>query len=158
MSEYDALRKIINHEANQDDDAGFFAQLGGIQPEHDDEGPTARGLFQHMNFNRNSYTYLYDPKIMPKKTWLDHMINAFKAPFNQKPKREPITRVRRVWRGPNPITGRTFSTWYWQCALCDHNQQPRETGSTHYGELCFTWAEANRRATHHARNHHRSQK
>lgn len=109
-----------------------------------------------FDFARNSYVYQYDPKVMPKKTWLDHMTDAFKdaftAPF--KPKRNPITKIRRVWRGPNPITGRTFSTWYWQCALCDHNQQPRETGSTHYGELCFTWKEALRRANHHARNHH----
>jgi len=87
----------------------------------------------------------------PKKTWFDHIINAFTAPF--KPKRNPITKVRRIWHGPNPITGRTFSTWYWQCALCDHNLNPRDTGSTHYGELCFTWAEANRRATRHARQH-----
>ena len=94
--------------------------------------------------------------IKPKKNFFDHMINAFKAPFNQKPKRQPIVKVRRIWRGPNPITRRTFSTWYWQCKLCDHNQQPRETGSTHYGELCFTWAEANRRAARHAHNHHRS--
>lgn len=92
--------------------------------------------------------------IKPKKTWFDHMIDAFTAPFNQKPKREPITRVRRVWRGPNPITGRTFSAWYWQCALCDHNMKARETGDTHYGELCFAWAEANRRAARHAHNHH----
>lgn len=47
MSEYDALRKVINHEANQDDDGGFFAQLGGIEQDHDD-GPTAKGLFQLM--------------------------------------------------------------------------------------------------------------
>ena len=55
MSEYDALRKVINHEANQDDDGGFFAKLGGIEPEHDDEGPTAKGLFQHMS-DRFPYT------------------------------------------------------------------------------------------------------
>ena len=47
MSEYDALRKVINHEANQHDDGGFFARLGGIEPDHDDE-PTAKGLFQLM--------------------------------------------------------------------------------------------------------------
>ena len=123
------------------------------------------GLFQHwdterdgpaVRFNRNSYAYQYEPEIMPKKSAIDYLIEAFKdaftAPF--KPKRQPITKVRRIWRGPNPITGRTFSTWYWQCALCDHNMKPRETGSTHYGELCFTWADAHRRATHHAHNHH----
>ena len=54
MSEYDALRKVINHEANQDDDGGFFAKLGGIEPDHDDE-PTAKGLFQHMS-DRFPYT------------------------------------------------------------------------------------------------------
>ena len=46
---YDALRKVINHEANQDDDGGFFARLGGIEPDNDDDGPTAKGLFQHMH-------------------------------------------------------------------------------------------------------------
>src|SRR5690625_4736546 len=83
---------------------------------------------------------------------LDHLIEAFVAPF--KPKRQPITRVRRIWQGPNPITGRTFSTWYWQCALCDHNMKARETSDTHYGELCFTWEPAYQAATHHAHNHH----
>ena len=159
MSEYDALRKVINHEANQDDDGGFFAQLGGIELDDDDDGPTPRGLFQSMNFNRNSFAHLYDPKVMPKKSAIDYLIEAFKAPFNQKPKRQPITKIRSVWRGPNPITGRTFSTWHWHwhCALCDHNMRARETGGTHYGEYCLTWKEALRRATHHARNHHRSQ-
>ena len=111
-------------------------------------------IMPRIDFARNSYAYQYDPKIMPKKTWLDHMIEAFKEPFNQKPKRNPITKVRRIWRGPNPITGRTFSTWYWQCALCDHNLNPRDTGSTHYGEICLTWEQAQRRATRHAHNHH----
>ena len=111
-----------------------------------------------FDFARNSYVYQYDPKVMPKKTWLDHMTDAFKdaftAPFKQKPKHQPIVKVRRIWQGPNPITGRTFSTWYWQCALCDHNLNPRETGSTHYGELCLTWDQAQRRADHHARTQH----
>lgn len=98
------------------------------------------------------------PLSQPKKSFFDHMIDAFKPLFKPRPKREPITKIRRIWRGPNPITGRTFSTWYWQCKLCDHNLKPRETGSTHYGELCFTWADAHRRATHHAHIHHRSQK
>jgi len=49
MSDYDALRKVINHEANQDDDdGGFFAKLGGLEPDPEDDGPTARGLFQHL--------------------------------------------------------------------------------------------------------------
>ena len=48
MSEYDALRKVINHEANQDDDGGFFAKLYGFQPDNDGDGPTAKGLFQLM--------------------------------------------------------------------------------------------------------------
>ena len=109
-----------------------------------------------IDFARNSYAYQYDPKVMPKKTWLDHMIDAFKPLFKPQPKRQPITKVRRIWRGPNPITGRTFSTWHWQCALCDHNLNPRDTGSTHYGEICLTWEQAQRRANRHARNHHRS--
>ena len=88
----------------------------------------------------------------PKKDFFDRLLNAFTGPV--KPKRQPITKVRRVWRGTNPVTGRTFSSWYWQCALCDHNMRTRDTGSTHYGELCFTWADAHRRATHHAQHHH----
>lgn len=72
------------------------------------------------------------------------------------PKRRPLVKVRRIWRDPNPITGRTFSTWYWQCNLCDHNLNPREAGGTNYGELCFTWTDAYRRADRHARDHHRS--
>lgn len=84
---------------------------------------------------------------------IDLIIDAFTAPF--KSKRKPIVKIRRIWRGANPITGRTFSTWYWQCALCDHHMRARDTGSTHYGELCFTWATAYRRANHHAHNHHR---
>lgn len=83
---FDALRKVINHEANQDDDGGFFAKLYGL-PEGQDDGPTARELFQNMNFNRNSYAYQYDPKVMPKKTWLDYMIDAFKPSFKPQPKR-----------------------------------------------------------------------
>ena len=94
------------------------------------------------------------PLSQPKKGFFDHRIDAFKAPFKPQPKRQPITKLRRIWRGPNPITGQTFSTWYWQCALCDHNMKARETGDTHYGELCFTWETAYRRATHHAHNHH----
>ena len=94
------------------------------------------------------------PLSQPKKSFFDHMIDAFKTPFKPQPKRQPITKLRRIWRGPNPITGQTFSTWYWQCALCDHNMKPRETGDTHYGELCFTWEQAQRRATRHAHNHH----
>ena len=89
---------------------------------------------------------------------LDYFHNLLSppGPFMRllKRKRKPITKVRRVWRGPNPITGRTFSTWYWQCRLCDHNLHPREYGSTHYGEVCLTWEQAQRRATHHAHNHH----
>jgi hypothetical protein len=104
------------------------------------------------DFNRNAYAGLYDPKVMPRKSIIDVLIDAFTAPF--KPKRQPIVKVRRIWQGPNPITGQTFSTWYWQCNLCDHNLNPRDTGSTHYGELCLTWADAYHRANHHAHNHH----
>ena len=75
------------------------------------------------------------PLSQPKKSFFDHMIDAFKTPFKPQPKRQPITKLRRIWRGPNPITGQTFSTWYWQCALCDHNMKARETGDSHYGEL-----------------------
>jgi len=49
---FDAMRRVINHEANQDDDGGFIAQLGGIQPEPEDDGPTARELFQHVDFTK----------------------------------------------------------------------------------------------------------
>src|SRR5690625_39272 len=46
---FDAFRKVVNHEANQDDDGGFFTQLGGLEPDPEDDGPTAKGLFQHMH-------------------------------------------------------------------------------------------------------------
>lgn len=48
MSEYDALRKAINHEANQEYDGGFFARLYGFDPDSSDECLTARDLFQFM--------------------------------------------------------------------------------------------------------------
>lgn len=82
---------------------------------------------------------------------LGQLFDAIFKPF--KPKRNPIVKVRRISRRPNPITGRTFSTWHWQCALCDHHLNPRETGSTHYSELSLTWADAYRRADRHARTH-----
>src|SRR5699024_5272143 len=50
---FDALRKVIEHEANQDDDGGFFARLGGLEPDPEDDGPTARGLFQHWDTERD---------------------------------------------------------------------------------------------------------
>src|SRR5699024_8115101 len=50
---YDALRKVIEHEANQDDAGGFFARLGGLEPDPEDDGPTARGLFQHWHTERD---------------------------------------------------------------------------------------------------------
>src|SRR5699024_5481434 len=49
---YDALRKVSDHGANQDDDGGSFARLGGLEPDHDDE-PTAKGLFQHWDTERD---------------------------------------------------------------------------------------------------------
>ncbi|WGH82514.1 hypothetical protein QDX25_05015 [Auritidibacter ignavus] len=77
---------------------------------------------------------------------LDYFHNLLSppGPFMRllKHKRRPIVKVRRIWRGPNPITGQTFSTWYWQCKLCDHHMNPRDVGSTYNGELCFTWADA----------------
>lgn len=167
MSGYDAVRRVIEHEANQDYDGGFFAKLGGLEPDHAPTGHTLgrdkggtpvrasyadnTGTGWNANKGRSS-----GPHLQWVKNTTGKIKDAFTAPF--KPKRQPIVKVRRVWRGPNPITGRTFSTWYWQCALCDHNMNPREIDSTHYGEFCFTWADAYRRATHHAHNHHRSGK
>ena len=48
MSEYDAMRRVINHEANQEYDDGFFARLYGFDPDSSDECLTARDLFQFM--------------------------------------------------------------------------------------------------------------
>ena len=147
MSDYDAFRKVINHEANQEYDGGFFARLGGLEPDPEDDGPTAKGLFQHMppriDFARNSYVYQYDPKIMPKKTWLDHMINAFKAPFNQKPKREPIVKVRaeHISNSYGQLT-----RWKWECEICPSRNWHA------------TYPAAIAQADRHARNHHRIQK
>lgn len=50
---FDAMRRAINHEANQHDDGGFFARLGGLEPGPEDDGPTARGLFQHWDTERD---------------------------------------------------------------------------------------------------------
>lgn len=48
MSDYDAFRRVIEHEANQEYDGGFFARLYGFDPDSSDECLTARGLFQFM--------------------------------------------------------------------------------------------------------------
>lgn len=43
------MPRVIHAEASQEDDGGFFARLGGLAPDPDDDAPTAKGLFQHMS-------------------------------------------------------------------------------------------------------------
>ena len=160
---FDALRKVINHEANQDDDGGFFAKLYGFQPEHDDDGPTARGLFQTVDFNRNSYVYRTS---IPQHVWpkmpniighTGHSMTTEEYLEAEKQRQEGMKLAAKYIRkryGPkrkHAITVRKLAGWYgnfWKfsCTPCG---------------LSFnypTWETAYRRATHHAHNHHRSQK
>ena len=146
MSEYDALRKVIEHEANQDDDGGFFAQLGGLEPDPEDDGPTARGLFQHMDLNRNSHAYRHDPKVMPKKSAIDYLLNAFKSPF--KPKRRPYMIIRRL-----SSYGGDFGTHRVWCVHCTKCEIPGTKKPLIFAKTS-TWKEAITTATHHAHNHH----
>ena len=137
MSDYDALRKVINHEANQDDDGGFFAKLYGFQPEHDDEGPTARGLFQHWDaerdgpapmpdFKRNSYVYRTS---IPQHMW-PKMPNIIALPDNPIIV-TPIVTVRKI-----------KNMWVFKCSHCpDYSVSP-------YWKLIYSAAD------YHAHNHH----
>lgn len=103
-------------------------------PPRDKGGKLPAGI--NYVVNRNSYAYLYEPKIMPKKTVFDRMINAFTAP--SKPKRQPIV---KVWKQRD---GFMAGTWAYDCNLCTISP-----GGT-------DWATAYNIADHHARNHHRS--
>lgn len=131
---YRHLENIINHEANQNDDGGFFAQLGGIQPDHDDDGPPARGLFQNMNFNRNSYVYRTS---IPQHVW-PKMPNI----IGQHPtwhKHQPLVKVRRE------VLSNSYGTltrWNWRCNICG------------LGRAQSGWRVAMDTADQHARNHH----
>src|SRR5690625_521362 len=173
---YDALRKVIEHEANQDDDGGFFARLGGIEPDNDDDGPTTRGLFQHWDterdgtpvfakysdstgpgrnikkgrssgphlqwvknttgkiediITREEWDKANPPLSQPKKSFFDHMIDAFKPLFKPQPKRQPIVKVQKTQTG-----------WLWTCRICDHFF------------MSTKWSIIIKAATHHAHNHH----
>lgn len=88
-----------------------------------------------IDYARNSYVYQYDPKIMPKKSAIDYLIEAFKAPFKPQPKRKHAITVRKLsgWYG---------SFWKFSCTPCGL--------SINYP----TWETAYRGANHHAHNHH----
>ena len=152
MSEYDALRKVIEHEANQDDDGGFFARLGGLEPDPEDDGPTARGLFQHVDYTRHkaaqeylnantSWDNWYDPPLRSDSlNPHDHTDVTQYIQRRYEPKRSPIVKVRRKW------VWIIFRTWAWECQICyisDHQS---------------TWRKAYAQADRHARNHNRSTK
>src|SRR5699024_10387033 len=71
------------------------------------------------------------PLSQPKKSSFDHMIDAFKTPFNPQPKRKPIVKVQKTQTG-----------WLWTCRICDHFFMSRK------------WSIIIKSATHHAHNHH----
>lgn len=73
---------------------------------------------------------------------LDQLFDAIFKPF--KPKRQPTTKVRRLWTITDHRTGKTRTVWYWKCL----------TPECRHDALCNTWADAYRRADHHARTQH----
>lgn len=172
----ESMRRNIEAEANQEDDGGFFARLGRLEPDTDNDDPPAKGLFQHMtpsndDENRadchtaweNRYNkipghtghglttdeYLELEELEKRRQEdMKSVANYVRRRYGRK-QRKPFIRIRRIWPQAS------FQTWHWQCALCDHHMNTRSIGSTHYGELCSTWAEAYRRADRHAHNHHK---
>ena len=171
-SPYDALRKVINHEANQDDDGGFFAQLGGIEPDNDDDdGPTARGLFQHMNRDkggtpvRASYADNTGTGWNAKKgrssgphlQWVKNTTGKIEDIITREEwdKANPPLRPdssyganyaqRRYGPNRSPIVKvqKTQTGWLWTCRICDHFF------------MSTKWSIIIKTATHHAHNHHR---
>ena len=162
---FDAMRRVINHEANQDDDGGFFAQLGGIEQDHDD-GPTARELFQHLGPDETAKLgrRLDDAlaQYQPRPVWADkggklpagvdyfHNLLSTPGPFMRLLKRKR-QRTCKVWK-PKTATrisrieglDHTWRTnpWEWRCRKCP------ASGSKP------SWETAYQSATHHARNHH----
>src|SRR5690625_391570 len=71
------------------------------------------------------------PLSQPKKSFFDHMIDAFKPLFKPQPKRQPIVKVQKTQTG-----------WLWTCRICDHFFMSRK------------WSIIIKSATHHAHNHH----
>lgn len=145
---YDAFRKVVEAEANQDDDGGFFAKLGGLEPEPEDDGPTAKGLFQHIRCDnggklpaglgiiRNA-----TGKREHITTWDEYREHLLK--INRNPRYlKPIVKVRR---GMTYYRNGYGYMWNWTCRLCYH-----KSGAAY-------WDLAYESATHHAHNHHRSQ-
>jgi hypothetical protein len=107
-------------------------------------------------FARNSYVYRYDPKVMPRKSIIDVLIDAFKAPL--KPKRRPYIKIRRKEEETNWHDGQDWY-WQWECHRCEttggqswHWKYIIEDAHTH---AIMKHALPEYLATHHARNHHR---
>ena len=161
MSDYDALRKVIEHEANQEYDDGFFARLGGIEPDNDDDGPTARELFQNRDVERDGPAVKWKP--IPGRTGgiigdkhfppgLSRIGTINRSSYPGFFTRGGIIRTCVVWKIPNlrglDILARSYwkkIPWRWSCRKCPASgAQP-------------TWKLAYTAADHHARNHHRSQ-
>src|SRR5699024_2866005 len=167
---YDALRKVVNHEANQDDDGGFFAQLGGIEPGNDDDGPTAKGLFQHwdterdgtpvcakysdntgtgwnINKGRSSGPHLQWVKSTTGK--IEDIITREDWDKANPPQRPDSSNGenyihRRYGSKRKPIVKvqKTQTGWLWTCRICDHFF------------MSTKWSIIIKSATHHAHNHH----
>lgn len=149
MSDYDALRKVINHEANQEDDSGFFAKLYGPPEEQDDDGPTAKGLFQQMtrsnDENRADCHTPWENRYNRLPPGLSTIINRtgrpiLISPYPRQRKRRPIVKVR----SKNVAIGDclTVKSWKWECRICKQTW------------WSLDWWTTQNSATHHAHNHH----
>jgi len=132
MSGWDAVRRAIIAEANQEDDGNFFTKLGDIEPDHHPDDHHSRGLFQGIVFNLDQALDAdRKRRLRNNETW---------------PAKGGWVRSRMRTRRVRVVKRRTFFnlvfTWSWRCRLClaqsDH----------------LTWKRAYTAADHHARNHH----
>ena len=144
---YDALRKVINHESNQDDDGGFFAQLGGLEPDHAATGHTL-GLLPNMDLDRDGApVYAAKPGQVQAAGWNATPSRSWNPALGQYPPWYAIRggeiRTCKVWKKQDYDIFARPNKWLWQCRLCNYQ------GSLPTWELAY--ATANR----HARNHHR---
>lgn len=152
------ISRVIRAEANQEDDGGFFARLGGLEPDTDADGPTAKGLFQNMTRNNdengadchtpweNRYNKIrghtghglttdeYLELEQSRREGMKLAANYIRKKYGRK----PIVRVEK-----HSDWGDGLGAWAWDCRICV---------STEYHD---TWADAYRRADHHAHNHHK---
>ncbi len=163
---FDAMRRVIEHEANQDDDGGFFAKLGGIDPEPYDDGPTAKGLFQHMSrYETEDIPGDYGLPVRPDITrdnggklptglttvtnrtghgmTTDEYLEAEKQrQYGLKLATNYIRKKYGPKRKPIVKVRKTQTGWLWTCRICDHFF------------MSTKWSIIIKSATHHAHNHH----